>query len=455
MKVKQFEATNMKEALEKIKQEMGPEAFILGTRSVRKKGPLGFGERTFLQVTAALDEKEHISVTQDSEKPAWEAPTAPPLERKTPNKAAPAENERAEDPYRAGFDTVFARSRQAAQAGKRAQKERDAPSAEEADGQKPLRTEISELKHLVQNMSFHRDSQQLERELAELKSLLFNVVRSQNQLQLKNQTPALIQTFNRLLDLGFESSLAAKLVQLAEDRLPPRQLAQMDKIEARIHDLIRKAVEVQQPLTRQPRRIVALIGPTGVGKTTTLAKLAAHHALEERGSVAFITLDTYRIAAVDQLRTYAHIMDIPLQVALNPAELAQAIQFHEKKSLILIDTAGYSHNDTGSMEQLGHFFRDRSDVEMHLVLSATTKSSDLSEIVNHFEKLKPSHFILSKLDETSSYGALFTQLIRAKKSVSYVTFGQSVPEDIARPGNDYLADLFLGRTQHGKELRHA
>jgi flagellar biosynthesis protein FlhF len=454
MKVKQFEATNMKEALEKIKQEMGPEAFILGTRSVRKKGPLGFGERTFLQVTAALDEKEHISVTQESEKPAYEAPAAPTVERKSTSKAA-AKPETEEDPYRAGFDTVFARSRQAAQ-GRRVQKDGEMAASEDSDGQKPLRTEISELKHLVQNMSSQRNSQQLERELAELKSLLFNVVRSQNQLQLKNQTPALIQTFNRLLDLGFESSLAAKLVQLAEDRLPLRHLAQMEKIEARIHDLIRKAVEVQQPVqTKQARRIVALIGPTGVGKTTTLAKLAAHHALEERGSVAFVTLDTYRIAAVDQLRTYAHIMDIPLQVALNPAELAQAIQFHEKKSLILIDTAGYSHNDASSMEQLGHFFRDRSDVEMHLVLSATTKSSDLSEIVNHFEKLKPSHFILSKLDETSNYGALFTQLIRAKRSVSYVTFGQSVPEDIARPTHDYLADLFLGRTQHGKEVRHA
>ncbi|MCB1052355.1 MAG: flagellar biosynthesis protein FlhF [Acidobacteria bacterium] len=460
MKIKHFEATNMKEALEKIKQEMGPDAFILGTKSIKKKGPLGFGERTFLQVTAALDEKQapSVQVTQEPEKPQWEPPKklTQPAAASASASASPTYNQKGkpqvavEDSFSEGFDTVFARSRQAARVKAAQEKPREAE--EGSDNQRPLRKEISELKDLVQSMKAPR-SEALEKELVELKNLLFNVVKHQNQLHLKNQTPALIQVYNRLMENGMEASLAAKLVQLSEERLQPRQLNQVERVENMVHSLISKALEVAVP--KGPKRIVALVGPTGVGKTTTLAKLAAHHALQDKGTVAFITLDTYRIAAVDQLKTYAHIMDIPLQVALNPAELAQAIQFHENKSLILIDTAGYSHHDKASMTNLLQFFKGRQDIEIHLVLSATTKGNDLTDIIHNFEALSPRHFILTKLDETSSYGPLFTQLIRFKKSVSYLTVGQSVPEDIAFPSKDYLADLFMGRTPYGKGVRQA
>jgi flagellar biosynthesis protein FlhF len=199
-------------------------------------------------------------------------------------------------------------------------------------------------------------------------------------------------------------------------------------------------------------RVIALVGPTGVGKTTTIAKLAAFGALQAKAGVALITLDTYRIAAVEQLKTYAKIMEIPLHVALNVNELRQAIQFHQDKGLILIDSAGHGQHDEQGMENLRDMLGGQNDIETHLVLSATTKSSDLTDIVARFEALSPKYLVFTKLDETSSYGSLFNQIVRTKKPVSFLTMGQNVPEDFEFATKDLLAGLFLGKSlNHRRE----
>lgn len=450
MIVKKFEASSMKEALEKIKADMGPEAFILQTRSVKRKGPLGFGERTFLEVTAAIDkpseaqakaENQRVDLLQDSEDSLTAAKKETPVAQMA---HAPAVYDaRGTRPFNQGFDAVFQESKQAAR-----DLSRKRPAAASSSQGRPLREELLELRNLVEEFRGREVSvAPLQQELKELKNLLYTVVQGQHRLPTKVSFPALIQAHRRLEENGIHQALSAKLIQICDEKLSKKEKGSFDVVWRFIRSLILKSVDVAGDLTANgtPGKVIAFVGPTGVGKTTTLAKLAAVYGLQRQLNVAMITLDTYRISAVDQLKTYAQIMDIPLQVALNVTELWQAVQFHQDKDLILIDTAGHSQNDVDSMKAIHNFFSGRSDIEIHLLLSATTKSEDLTDIVEKFSALKPRHLIFTKLDETRSYGALFTQLVKTKKPVSFVTVGQSVPEDLAFATKELLADLFMGK----------
>jgi len=196
-------------------------------------------------------------------------------------------------------------------------------------------------------------------------------------------------------------------------------------------------------LNRHGVRIVALLGTTGVGKTTTLAKIAAKFVLEQRTNVALITADTYRISAVEQLKTYSDILELPLEIVYNPAELASAIERHRDKDLILIDTAGRSQHNEYQMRELEEFLRINPRIEKHLVISATTKFTDARHIMNKFSQIEPDKVIFTKIDETASLGMIINLLHDRKYSLSYITTGQSVPDDIERASADLLASLLL------------
>ena len=196
-------------------------------------------------------------------------------------------------------------------------------------------------------------------------------------------------------------------------------------------------------LNRHGVRIVALLGTTGVGKTTTLAKIAAKFVLEQRTDVALITADTYRISAVEQLKTYSDILELPLEIVYNPQELASALERHRDKELILIDTAGRSQHNEYQMRELEEFLRINPRIEKHLVISATTKFTDARQIMNKFSQIEPDKIIFTKIDETASLGMIINLLRDKKYSLSYITTGQSVPDDIERAGADVLATLLF------------
>ena len=188
-------------------------------------------------------------------------------------------------------------------------------------------------------------------------------------------------------------------------------------------------------------KVIALVGPTGVGKTTTLAKLAADFALQQNKKVGLVTADTYRIAAVDQLKTYSQIIDIPLQVAFSPQELETTIENYESDyDLILVDTAGRSQNNDLHISELKGFIKKDIIDQIFLVLSATTKTEDMKKIIEVYNQLDFDKLIISKLDETNSLGVVFEALARAQKPISYVTVGQDVPEDIEVAENQKLID---------------
>ena len=196
-------------------------------------------------------------------------------------------------------------------------------------------------------------------------------------------------------------------------------------------------------LNRHGVRIAALLGTTGVGKTTTLAKIAAKFVLEQKTDVALITADTYRISAVEQLKTYSDILELPLEIVYKPAELLSAIERHRDKDLILIDTAGRSQHNDYQMRELEEFLRVNPRIEKHLVISATTKFTDAKHIMNKFAQVEPDKIIFTKIDETASLGIIVNLLHDKKYSLSYITTGQSVPDDIDRASSDILANLLL------------
>ena len=189
---------------------------------------------------------------------------------------------------------------------------------------------------------------------------------------------------------------------------------------------------------------MALVGPTGVGKTTTVAKLAANFKLNQGLRAGLVTVDTYRIAAVEQLRTYAEIIDLPLAVANTPGEMRRAIDQLGDVDLVLIDTAGRSPRDEVKIRELADFLHAAQPDEIHLVLSAVAGERSLRSAVERFAVARADRLILTKLDEADALGVILGVLGQANRPVSYITTGQGVPDDIEPAERGRLARLILG-----------
>jgi flagellar biosynthesis protein FlhF len=191
-------------------------------------------------------------------------------------------------------------------------------------------------------------------------------------------------------------------------------------------------------------RIIGFVGPTGVGKTTTIAKLAALHVLEGKRKVGLLTTDTFRIAAVDQLRTYANILNIPLEVVYQDSELETALEALADRDLILVDTAGRNFSNPKHVRETHTLLDALGCDEAHLVLSFTSKPEDLEEIIQSFKDMPVTQVLLTKLDETRSYGGGLNLLLDFRRPLSYITMGQNVPDDIAVASTEKLLRLIAG-----------
>jgi flagellar biosynthesis protein FlhF len=191
------------------------------------------------------------------------------------------------------------------------------------------------------------------------------------------------------------------------------------------------------------RRIVALVGPPGAGKTTTLVKLAVHFGLSARRSVHLITTDDYRVGGAEQLRSFAAILGVGFQVAATPSALAQALEENRTKDLVLIDTPGIGHRDMDDSTDLARFLRRRSDIDSHLVLMSSMKSADLNRVWEAFQMFQPAKLILSRTDETDALGGMYTLAVRSRTPVSFLTTGQRIPEDLAPATPGAIVDRLL------------
>ncbi len=197
---------------------------------------------------------------------------------------------------------------------------------------------------------------------------------------------------------------------------------------------------------RKPK-VIFFVGPTGVGKTTTVAKVASKLKVEQGRRIAFLTADTYRIAAAEQLRTYANILDIPLTIVYSAMELNQGIEQLEDYDAVLVDTAGFSHKSPNQKEDVKSLIQNldsQYSSEVYLVLSATTKYKDLAEISDVYKEISDYKIIFTKLDETTTYGNILNIKLYSGAEVSYITNGQNVPDDLEIFNSQKMVKRLLG-----------
>ncbi|NLJ80637.1 MAG: flagellar biosynthesis protein FlhF [Firmicutes bacterium] len=257
-------------------------------------------------------------------------------------------------------------------------------------------------------------------------------------------TSSIQKLFQRLVNSDLPRDLAQQLLKDALSRLPREEWNDLNKVWNQLFSAVVEMLDTVEPWEfRGGQQVVALIGPTGVGKTTTIAKLAASFALIDKKKVGVVTVDTYRIAAAEQLKTYADIIGIPVRVAYSPGELKDALAKMQDRDLILIDTAGRSQNNRLQVGELKSYL-EGLDVEIHLVISATTKQSDAKEIIEAFSLLEFDRLIITKLDETNAPGIVLYAAQNARAPIAFLTAGQGVPEDIEVADREKIAQLILG-----------
>jgi flagellar biosynthesis protein FlhF len=256
---------------------------------------------------------------------------------------------------------------------------------------------------------------------------------------------ALFETYTDLIEADVDENVAQELV---EDLRHKSGLAPHDSNAYRteLTHMLEDELRVAGPIAASAGqgRIVALVGPTGVGKTTTIAKLAANYRLRENKRVGLITVDTYRIAAVEQLRTYAEIIDLPMEVVSTPREMREARARMSDLDLVLMDTAGRSPRDEVKIQELKSMLAEAAPAEVHLVLSAVGGAKSLATTAERFAAVGTTALIVTKLDETTTLGNLVSLTRSSRLPISYLTNGQNVPDDIQIAQSRNLAQLILG-----------
>lgn len=383
MHVKKFTAKNIKEALKLVKKELGPDAIIISTRDIEPAS--NNGKHPAVEVTAAMD-----------------------------------------------FNCD------------------DMPGIKEFIH--PLQKEIAELKEIIKSISpdllvsVKKDADDSsKKEMVELKSIVHYLINNTRLLKDVGIHDSLINIYKDAIDRGINERLAFQLIEKVNNQIKNEPFLNEDNIKTRFFREMTRFIKTNgffKPGSKK-RKIVSFVGPTGVGKTTTVAKLAAELALNQKRKVALLTLDTYRIGAVEQLKIYSRIIDIPMFVARDKQEFDKALWLCKDKDIVLIDTAGRSRKDEKQMKELMDFLNGDVPVETHLVLSSTDQEEILFSNIKRFYPLSVDSLIFTKLDEADSFGVLFNIAMKTNKPISCFTTGQKVPEDIEAATAEKTIDLIF------------
>ena len=287
----------------------------------------------------------------------------------------------------------------------------------------------------------------LTQEMTSLKAMVKDLVTQTRHQQSPNIPEDLFDYYMQLVGNDVAQELACEIVKSLQKQLRPEHFSQPQIVQEKLAEQLEKLLPTSGPLIRKKTagpHVVALIGPTGVGKTTTLAKLAANLKLREKHRVGLITMDTYRIAAVDQLKRYADIIGSPLRVVHGADELRDAQQAMSDFDFLLIDTAGRSPNDALKLNELKGLLAAAEPDEVHLVLSTTASADSMTLAAARFGDVRVDRIIFTKLDEAAHVGVLLNVIRKVNKSLSYITTGQDVPDDIEVGKGRRLAQLILG-----------
>lgn len=405
MQVKRYTGETIQDAIFKVKADLGPEAVIIDRREYKEGGFFGFFAKKKVEILATVESK-----------------TA----------AANPDNI---NPIKEFINEVKNND----ETNKTKGKNLDIRNEDES-----FEIKTSDLKNddleLPKNDSRNQENESSVQNRKSAKAVLAEKIKS---VQKSNNSISAADNnlYNYLLGQGVESRFVTKFIKELEAELSPDEELK-DKLTEFCQQYFNFKAGIE---AAEKQKVVSFIGPTGVGKTTTMAKVAAHFSMEENKKVGLITADTYRIAAVEQLQTYSDIIDLPFAVSYSGEKLADLIanRFTDC-DLILIDTPGSSWKDELQLARLKLYTEADFIDETHLVISMNTKSSDLKRIINKFGVLNPDHFLLTKLDETESYGDLINLKENYGLPFSYLSFGQDVPEDIEAAEADNIRKYLFG-----------
>lgn len=290
-------------------------------------------------------------------------------------------------------------------------------------------------------------SEQMQSDIHEIKSFLSLLISSKDHfVQLHTKQPV-AEIYHSLLVRGFDEKQIYLLLNRAAAELNGAAADTRQIFDAFCRQLLAR-IRFARPFRSTPHSngsgaVFTFLGPTGVGKTTTLAKLAAYLKIKRRFDLGIISIDTYRIGAVDQLRTYANILEIPLEVAQTKADFDKALRGFSHLDTILVDTTGRNFLNREHVHHLRAMFDDGKKFHHFLVLSATAKDEDLKQTIAHFRAMDLHSFIFTKLDETVHHGCMLNQLLRFDLPISYMGTGQRVPEDLEAAGQKRILSLVL------------
>lgn len=393
MKMKKYNAPSIAEAMKQIRSDLGEDAVILNSKVVVTKKFFGLVKNKSYEVVAGYDQVE-------------KKPTIPSLQ---------------------DIPTFPSSS-----FSEEVRTHKDSPSFKPVE-QQPIIAPQVKTSSLPEN---------LVKEIADLKSMM----QSMQRMSTQSQYPDELLPF---VDFLKQQELGEELVTAISDELfmhYHRNDNQMtaEKMQEIAKDYLRKEL-YDLPISglTYEKKYINVLGPTGVGKTTTIAKMAARSVLEKKKKIGFITTDTYRIAAIEQLKTYAALLQAPVEIVYNAEDYAAAIKKLDHLDLIFIDTAGRNYKEAKYVEDLKALIQFDEQVESFLVLAMTAKQKDLEAIIEQFTNLQIDKFIFTKLDETNSIGTMFNLMIKYNKGLAYYTNGQEVPEDIEQPSSDSLLELFF------------
>lgn len=472
MKIRRYTCNDMQEALLKVKMDLGSEAVIMSSRKVKKKGLLGLFSKPQIEVVAAIDD--------DYVKPARSAQTRSSLLNDTqplyrePRQAYTQSQAPAGSPNAAYVSAQMAYRQTMAQEPP-AGSYQPQPQSQEPQAQ-PQQTQVSiqpqtqqQAQPQTQAMNppsaeassgEHQKIVELESKVRNMESMLEQIYRTVSDKKEVKASSEPGSASPAAPDADEGDAFGALRAALQEQELDGRLIDKIvEKVKEKGGSLLKTeemfalAARVMQVLLGEPDiikakddgkpNVVVFIGPTGVGKTTTLAKIAADFTLNKQKKVGLITADTYRIAAVEQLKTYAEILNIPVSVVYSPNEIRDAISKFSDKDLILIDTAGRSHKNKSHFEELKTLVNAISADETYLVMSANTSKAAAREILEYYSFIKNYKLLFTKLDETPVPGIIVNARYLTGRPLSYTTAGQSVPDDLDVANPKAIVSSFL------------
>ncbi|MBJ6363395.1 flagellar biosynthesis protein FlhF [Paenibacillus sp. GCM10012307] len=414
MRVKRYVVKSMPDALSLIRSELGNDAVILNTKEIRVGGFMGMFRKKKMEVIAAIE-----SGQQQAKPP-------------TPVLAASATRYSNSLSYDADMENSSA----AAVA--------DLLKEQLKDYVQPVSPVAALPEKTVPALAVEQS--ELAEEIRQMKQMIIGFSRQQGP---SGQRPAALQKLvERLHNQDVADEWVDRLLEGITDLEDYSTEWGAEKIWAEAERIIKMWLFPLQSEGISPTlRVLNFVGPTGVGKTTTIAKLAAEQTLRHKRRVGFITSDTYRIAAVDQLRTYANILNAPLEVVFSPLELSRAFTQLEDRSLVFVDTAGRNFRNELYVSEVNSLIQGQSDSDTFLVLSLTGKSKDLDVVARHFSLFGVEKVLFTKWDETESYGSILNIVLGHMLKPTYISSGQNVPDDIRPFEIDSYVKQLLGAAE--------